>query len=69
MNAKKNPKADLESFRKLFFQFGLMLALGIVLLAFEWPTKDISVASINYTRGETEFDDELVRVIREPEVL
>ncbi len=35
---KKSPKADLESKKMLFTQIGLVFALAVVLLAFEWKT-------------------------------
>lgn len=40
MEVKKSPKANLEN-KKLFFrEIGLILSLGIVLMAFEWSTKE-----------------------------
>lgn len=36
MEVKKSPKADLENKKNIFLQIGLMVALGTVLLAFEW---------------------------------
>ncbi|PKP35775.1 MAG: energy transducer TonB [Bacteroidetes bacterium HGW-Bacteroidetes-15] len=41
----KSKKADLEGKKFLFFQAGLIIALGLALAAFEWPTK-----------GEVSFD-------------
>ncbi len=46
MTRKKNKKADLQRKRKLFFQIGMVLTLGLVLLAFEWPS----------VQGESKFD-------------
>jgi protein TonB len=45
MEAKKSPHADLESKRGMFFQVGLIVALGLSLVAFEWesPVKKIKV--------------------------
>ena len=40
MEVKKSPKADLENKKLLFREIGLVAVLGIVLLAFEWSTKD-----------------------------
>lgn len=34
----KSKKADLEGKKSLFFQAGLIIALGLALAAFEWPT-------------------------------
>jgi protein TonB len=36
MKSKKNPGADLESKRSIFFQIGLLINLSLVLAAFEW---------------------------------
>lgn len=52
MEAKKTQKADLENKKNIFFEIGLMVALGTVLFAFEWkvsvaePTDFITVSDI-----------------------
>lgn len=38
MQAKKTEKANLENKKLLFFQIGLIVALGLCLAAFEWKT-------------------------------
>lgn len=35
----KNPKADLEKSKALFFEIGLVIALAMSITAFEWPSK------------------------------
>ena len=40
MDAKKSPKADLESKRTFFIQLGLIATLCIVWFAFEWKSYD-----------------------------
>jgi len=50
MEAKKTPKADLESKRGMFMQIGLVVALAITLFAFEWKTYDKKMVEL----GETE---------------
>ncbi|PLX09329.1 MAG: energy transducer TonB [Marinilabiliales bacterium] len=40
MKTKKSPKADLERKRGLFLEIGFILALGICLVAFEWPSEE-----------------------------
>ncbi len=40
MEAKKTPKADLENKKTLFFEIGLILALVVVLAAFEYKSYD-----------------------------
>ena len=40
MEVKKSPKANLER-KKLFYrELGLIIALGIILCAFEWSTSE-----------------------------
>ncbi len=46
MNTKKSPKADLENKRVLFIEIGLVIALSIVLGAFEYKTYDRNVSMI-----------------------
>ena len=53
MQAKKNPKADLESKKGVFFSLGLVRSLAIVLLAFEWKTYEESANSL----GQLKVDD------------
>lgn len=43
MEAKKSPKADLESKKIIFTQLGLIIALALILLAFEWKSFDKSI--------------------------
>ena len=38
MKTKKSKKANLENYRTLFFQIGLILALSAILVAFEWKS-------------------------------
>lgn len=47
METKKSENANLESKRSIFFQIGLIIALGLTLVAFEWksPVKQIVVTS------------------------
>ena len=37
---KKNPNADLERYRSLFFNIGLIVSLLLVIIAFEWKFYD-----------------------------
>jgi hypothetical protein len=41
MEKKKNPKADLEKSRNIFFLIGLVIAMGAVFAAFNISTKNI----------------------------
>jgi protein TonB len=39
MKSKKSNKANLEKQKKLFFEIGMLVTLGLVLIAFEWGVK------------------------------
>lgn len=52
MEAKKTPKADLESKKRIFLQIGLAVALLGTLVAFEWKTYERQV----YDLGTLEMD-------------
>ena len=53
MESKKNPKVNLERKRGLFLQIGLVIALLIVLAAFEYKSYEKSV----YNLGSLNLDD------------
>jgi protein TonB len=53
MEAKKSPKADLESKKIIFTQVGLIIALAVILLAFEWKSFDKTIEGF----GERMVDD------------
>ncbi|MDD3568409.1 MAG: energy transducer TonB [Bacteroidales bacterium] len=66
MKTKTN-KTDLERKKSMFFQLGLVVALTIVLLAFEWPSKgDIN---LDFATGTTiDFDEEMIPITRPEDV-
>lgn len=47
MKTKKTRKANLENKKSLFFQAGLIVALSLTLLAFEWGTHTINTYGIS----------------------
>lgn len=53
MEIKKNPEVDLEKKRSLFLVAGYVVALAVVLTAFEWKTFDASIADL----GQLIIDD------------
>ncbi len=67
MELKKSPKADLENKRNVFVQFGLVIALGITLFAFEWTTKVEQAGSLGAI-AEQEVEDEIIPITRQEEV-
>jgi protein TonB len=64
MNAKKDKRKNLERYKSLFFQSGLIVSLAVVLFAFEWKSFD----SGNHDFMSTDFvliEDELPPVVQE----
>ena len=58
MKPKKNPKANLENVKGIFFLVGIIIALSLVVLLFEWSTTDT----------KAEVFDELVENIDEEKI-
>ena len=46
MELKKSPKADLSKSSAMFLEIGLIAALAIILLAFEWKTGNVKKAEL-----------------------
>ncbi len=67
MELKKSPKADLENKRNIFIQVGLVISLGLTLLAFEWTSKVDQAASLG-TVAQQEVEDEIIPITRQEEV-
>lgn len=67
MELKKSPKVDLESKRNTFLLLGLVLALGITLLAFEWTTKPKKVEGLGQIQTQ-EVEEEIIPITREQQV-
>jgi len=67
MELKKSPKADLENKRNIFVQIGLVISLGLCLLAFEW-TSSVEQASSLGTMEQQEVEDEIIPITRAEEV-
>jgi len=61
MDAKKTPKADLESKRMLFVQFGLVIALALVFFAFEYKSYEKRKLDLG-TREAVELVEEIIPV-------
>ena len=68
MEVKKSPKADLEGKRNIFVQLGLVISLGIILLAFEWTTKVTKVSAFDEMEA-FEVEEEIIPITREEQVV
>jgi len=64
MELKKSKKADLESKRSLFLEIGFVLALGMILLAFEWTSSPAKVEGFQ-EENNTDLVQENVPVTRQ----
>lgn len=64
MEAKKTDRANLEKNKGLFLQIGLVVVLGLVLIAFEWKSRP----DITNTLGEIadlEVEEEIIPITRQ----
>lgn len=67
MEVKKSPKADLENKRNLFLMLGLVVALGVMLAAFEYKTAPKKVDSLGSVEMQA-VEEEIIPITREQEV-
>lgn len=65
MEQKKSKKADLENKKGIFLQVGLVVALSVILIGFEWTTKPQEDDDTEMVR-QIEFEDEMIVTRREP---
>lgn len=56
MELKKDPKVDLARQSGLFMNIGLVVALGLCLLAFEWKTYD-DLSAVDYAPAAVETEE------------
>lgn len=68
MTDRKNPKLDLRNYKGLFFNIGLVAALSLVLMAFEWKTTEPSscVCFENFSDDGLQVLDPPVTVLNPP---
>jgi periplasmic protein TonB len=61
MELKKTAKADLENKKMIFTQIGLVIALAIILLAFEWKSYEKTVMDLG-TRQVENIAEEIIPI-------
>lgn len=66
MELKKNPKADLEKAKSIFFLVGLLVALAAVLVAFNVSSTTSTVEELERVEDVT-FEDEVIQQTRQEE--
>ena len=64
MDLKKNPEVNVEKKKHLLFQVGLVTALAVILIAFEWKTFNRSVSSLGQLQVELE-EEELIPITQQ----
>ena len=64
MEVKKTPKASLENKRTLFIEIGLIVALAVVYIAFNWTTKDVQVSTLE-AENQVVQEEEIIPITQE----
>lgn len=64
METKKNPKVDLENKKLMFVEFGLIVALVVVLGAFEYKTYDKDLSMLD-TNNQMTIEEEQIPITME----
>lgn len=69
MKVKKNPKANLENYTKLFMLLGLVLALLVVYVAIEKKTYDRVIASLGSANYNVQDEEQTIEIeqVKPPE--
>jgi periplasmic protein TonB len=67
MEVKKSNKANLEDKKVLFFQIGLITVLSLLLIAFEWTSRDVMNNSLGEL-GDIVMEEEIIPITRQEEV-
>ena len=66
MELKKAKKVDLEKRKGMFLEVGLVVALAVILVAFEW-TKGEDKGDDTDVVQEIQFEDEMMQITRREE--
>lgn len=67
MKPKKSTRANLENQRSIFLQIGLIITLGLILVAFEWSSSIDHMRSFEITEGYN-LEEDIMQVTREKEI-
>ena len=66
MKPKKSKKADLERSITFNFGLGLVIALSLTLIAFEWVSETDRTGFIPFDGGSTPIDEEIINTWTDP---
>ncbi len=64
MISKKTEKADLEKYRGLFLKVGYIIALGVILFAFEWTTSASKAETLGKIQ-DVNAEEEIIPITRQ----
>jgi protein TonB len=67
METKKTQRANLENKKVLFFQIGLVSVLALLLIAFEWTTREVSTNTLGEL-GNILMEEEIIPITRQEEI-
>jgi len=67
MELKKSKKANLESKKGIFLQIGLVVVLGIILVAFEWSSRPNMESSLGEL-ADMDLEEEIIPITRQQDV-
>ncbi len=67
MELKKSDKANLEKKKGLFLQIGLVTVLALLLIAFEWTTREVGTGSLGEL-ADVVMEEEIIPITRPEEV-
>lgn len=64
MEQKKTPKADLENKKIIFREIGLVIALAVMLVAFEWKSYEKTIIDVG-TRQAENIAEEIIPITKQ----
>ncbi len=67
MELKKSDKANLEKKKGLFLQIGFVTVLALMLIAFEWTTREVSTGSLGEL-ADVVMEEEIIPITRPEEI-
>ncbi|MGF1583763.1 MAG: energy transducer TonB [Bacteroidales bacterium] len=67
MESKKSDKANLEKKKGLFLQVGLVTVLALLLIAFEWTTREVATGSLGEL-ADVVLEEEIIPITRPEEI-
>jgi periplasmic protein TonB len=67
MELKKSDKANLEKKKGLFLQIGMVTVLALLLIAFEWTTREVGTGSLGEL-ADVIMEEEIIPITRPEEI-